>query len=218
MPKTVRRAEDFFGQSIRFDADEVAWIRFEEARRGTSFTDVVREAAEDRRTLYGLPRDQMERLLADALQLGYRHEPTGKPLRREYIRHLLSLAYQRLLQEEERTGKRIADVEDEETVHSQGEPEFQDFATSVRFPIEMAAWVKEEALIVGSYAAVVREALNDRRLLYGLPIQQVRKLNAEAARLGLNRRTYVQHIIAQRYEEVFREDLRASARKPLSKR
>ena len=94
MPKTPAR-DDYFAQSFRFTPEQAATIK-EEAKRLGSTTAFVRELIDDYRTLFELPRIQVEVLEADMKNLNV-------PTHREYIRHLLALRYQTLL--EERTSR-----------------------------------------------------------------------------------------------------------------
>jgi hypothetical protein len=89
MPKTPAR-DDYFAQSFRFTPEQAATIK-EEARRLGSTTAFVRELIDDYRTMFGLPRIQVEVLEADVKSL-----KISTP--REYIRHLLALRYQHLLE------------------------------------------------------------------------------------------------------------------------
>ena len=90
MPKTPAR-DDYFTQSFRFTPEQTAVIK-EEAKRCGSTTAFVRELIDDHRTLFGLPRIQVEVLEADMKNLKI-------STHREYIRHLLALRYQTLLEE-----------------------------------------------------------------------------------------------------------------------
>jgi hypothetical protein len=90
MPKTPAR-DDYFAQSFRFTPEQAATIK-EEAKRLGSTTAFVRELIDDYRTMFGLPRIQVEILEADMKNLKI-------PTPREYIRHLLALRHQTLLQE-----------------------------------------------------------------------------------------------------------------------
>ena len=90
MPKTPAR-DDYFAQSFRFTPEQAATIK-EEAKRLGSTTAFVRELIDDHRTMFGLPRLQVEVLESDMRNL-----KISSP--REYIRHLLALRYQGLLQE-----------------------------------------------------------------------------------------------------------------------
>ncbi len=90
MPKTPAR-DDYFAQSFRFTPEQAATIK-EEAKRLGSTTALVRELIADYRTMFGLPRIQVEVLEADMRNLKL-------PTHREYIRHLLALRYQTLLEQ-----------------------------------------------------------------------------------------------------------------------
>src|SRR6266852_2817383 len=90
MPKTPAR-DDYFAQSFRFTPEPAATIK-EEAKRLGSTTAFVRELIDDHRTMFGLPRIQVEILEADMKNLKI-HTP------REYVRHLLALRYQTLLEQ-----------------------------------------------------------------------------------------------------------------------
>lgn len=90
MPKTPAR-DDYFTQSFRFTPEQTAILK-EEAKRLGSTTAFIRELIDDHRTMFGLPGIQVEVLEADmkSLKIG---------TNREYIRHLLALRYQTLLEE-----------------------------------------------------------------------------------------------------------------------
>ena len=89
MPKTPAR-DDYFAQSFRFTPEQAATIK-EEAKRLGSTTAFVRELIDDYRTMFGLPRIQVQVLEADMRGL-------KAPSHREYIRHLLALRYQTILE------------------------------------------------------------------------------------------------------------------------
>src|SRR5712692_10110585 len=89
MPKTPAR-DDYFTQSFRFTPEQAATIK-EEAKRLGSTTAFVRELIDDYRTMFGLPHIQVEVLEAD---MNYHWLPSH----REYLRHLLALRYQTLLE------------------------------------------------------------------------------------------------------------------------
>ncbi len=78
-------------ESFRFTPEQTAIIK-EEAKRLGSTTAFVRELIDDHRTMFGLPGIQVEMLEADMKDL-----KISSP--REYIRHLLALRYQSLLEE-----------------------------------------------------------------------------------------------------------------------
>jgi hypothetical protein len=90
MPKTPAR-DDYFTQSFRFTPEQAATIK-EEAKRCGSVTAFIRELLDDHRTLYGLPQLQVELLEADMKAL----KVTSY---RDYVRHLLSMRLQALLEE-----------------------------------------------------------------------------------------------------------------------
>lgn len=87
MPKTPAR-DDCFTQSFRFTPEQVAILK-EEASRLGSTTTFVRQLLDDYRTLYGLPSVLTDQLHAEAASLG--------KSRRDYIIHLLSLRAAQLL-------------------------------------------------------------------------------------------------------------------------
>jgi hypothetical protein len=89
MPKTPAR-DDYFAQSFRFSPEQAATIK-EEAKRLGSTTAFVRELIDDHRTMFGLPRIQVDVLEADMKDLKI-------PTYREYIQHLLALRYQAILE------------------------------------------------------------------------------------------------------------------------
>ena len=100
MPKTPAR-DDYFAQSFRFTPEQASTIK-EEAQRLGRTTAFVRELIDDHRTMFGLPRIQVEVLEADMKNLKI-------STHREYVRHLLALRYQTLLEERvagAKTGKR----------------------------------------------------------------------------------------------------------------
>src|SRR5262244_850598 len=90
MPKTPAR-DDYFTQSFRFTPEQTTVIK-KEAKRLGSTTAFVRELIDDHRTMFGLPSIQVEVLEADMKNL-----KIATP--REYVRHLLALRYQTLLEE-----------------------------------------------------------------------------------------------------------------------
>ena len=90
MPKTPAR-DDYFAQSFRFTPEQAAILK-EEAKRLGSTTAFVRELLNDHRTMFGLPPIQVEVLEADMKNLKI-------STHREYIRHLLALRYQSLLED-----------------------------------------------------------------------------------------------------------------------
>ena len=96
MPRTPAR-DDYFAQSFRFTPEQAATIK-EEAKRLGSTTAFVRELIDDHRTMFGLPRLQVEALQADMKSL-----KISSP--REYIRHLLALRYESLLRSRARSAK-----------------------------------------------------------------------------------------------------------------
>ena len=96
MPRTPAR-DDYFAQSFRFTPEQAATIK-EEAKRLGSTTAFVRELIDDHRTMFGLPGIQVEVLEADMKNLKI-------STHREYIRHLLALRYQALLERRATHGK-----------------------------------------------------------------------------------------------------------------
>jgi len=96
MPKTPAR-DDYFAQSFRFTPEQAAILK-EEAKRLGSTTAFVRELIDDHRTMFGLPRIQVEVLEADMKNLKISRY-------REYVRHLLALRYQALLEKRAASGK-----------------------------------------------------------------------------------------------------------------
>ena len=96
MPKTPAR-DDYFTQSFRFTPEQAATLK-EEAKRLGSTTAFVRELIDDHHTMFGLPSIQVQVLEADMKNLKI-------ATNREYIRHLLALRYQTLL-EEKGSGKK----------------------------------------------------------------------------------------------------------------
>ena len=100
MPKTPAR-DDYFAQSFRFMPEQAATIKAEAKRLGST-TAFVRELIDDHRTMFGLPGIQVEVLEADMKNLKIQTP-------REYVRHLLALRYQTLLEERvvsRKSGKR----------------------------------------------------------------------------------------------------------------
>ena len=75
----------------------------------------------------------------------------------------------------------------------------------LRFRDSLAAWIQANAEDSGrTMSAVVREALEDARSMYGLPSPVVELLEEDAAALGLDRRRYAQHVLFRRFEQVKR--------------
>jgi hypothetical protein len=98
MPKTPAR-DDYFAQSFRFTPEQAAILK-EEAKRLGSTTAFVRELIDDHRTMFGLPSIHVKVLQTDMKSLKIETP-------REYVRHLLALRYQTLLEERARSkGKR----------------------------------------------------------------------------------------------------------------
>jgi hypothetical protein len=74
---------------------------------------------------------------------------------------------------------------------------------SVRFPTKLMAWAKAGAEKNGeSINEFVRRGLDDMRCLFGLPQVMVDAMDADAKALGLDRREYLMHLVAVRYQEV----------------
>ncbi len=96
MPKTPAR-DDYFAQSFRFTPEQAAILK-EEAKRLGCTTAFVRELIDDHRTMFGLPRIQVEVLEADMKNLKISTHC-------EYVRHLLALRYQTLLEQRAASGK-----------------------------------------------------------------------------------------------------------------
>ena len=96
MPKTPAR-DDYFTQSFRFTPEQAAVIK-EEAKRCGSTTAFIRELIHDHRSLFGLPQMQVDLLERDMRTLKL-------PSHREYIRHLLSLRLQGLMEARTRGAK-----------------------------------------------------------------------------------------------------------------
>jgi hypothetical protein len=59
----------------------------------------------------------------------------------------------------------------------------------------------------------VRQAIEDQRTLYDLSPVMVERMDAEAKRLGLDRRRYIQHILNLRGHELLQEEGPSSHRK-----
>jgi hypothetical protein len=77
----------------------------------------------------------------------------------------------------------------------------------LRFRDSLAAWIQANAKDSGrTMTAVVREALEDARSMYGLPLPVVELLEEDAAALGLDRRRYAQHVLFRRFEQVKRHE------------
>lgn len=211
MPKTPRKPSDFFSQSLRLHPADLEWLQAEAAERKSSLTEVAASHLDDRRTMYSLPREQVDRLLEDARTQNYWYpERVGQQPRidrRSYIQSVLVNAHKSLMREalDTTSGKpKVTPVQGDEALA--GGPEKD--PTTLRMPLELAAFLKEESFFVGSWSEVVRGIFADHRLLFGLNVMHVRMLNGDAQRLGLKRRDYIQHLLAQRYDEVLREDLR----------
>src|SRR6202171_2094106 len=94
MPKTPGR-DAYFAQSFRFTPEQAATIK-EGAKRLGSTTAFVRELIDDHRTKFVLQNRQVDVLEADMKNL-----KIATP--REYVRHLLALRYQTLLEEQARS-------------------------------------------------------------------------------------------------------------------
>lgn len=83
---------DSFAQSIRFTMDQANFLTQRAKTLGKGFAYAVREAVEDERTLYQLPKLMVERLDADAKALGLD--------RREYVKYLLNVRYEGIVKGE----------------------------------------------------------------------------------------------------------------------
>jgi hypothetical protein len=69
------------------------------------------------------------------------------------------------------------------------------FRQQVSFTLEQTSWLRGPGGHSQGFAAAVRQAVEDQRTMYGLPPVMVESMNAEAKRLGLDRRQYIQHIL-----------------------
>ncbi len=86
-----------------------------------------------------------------------------------------------------------------------GEVKF--FPQTIPFRLEQAAWLKDEAKEIGSVNEVVRQCIEDARAMYSLPGMLVEKLEADARARGMDRREYMKHLLALRYEALIKGEV-----------
>ena len=80
--------------------------------------------------------------------------------------------------------------------------EVKTFPQTIPFRLEQAVWLKDEAKQIGSVNEAVRRCIEDARTFYGLPAMQVEKLEADMRSRGMDRRDYMKHLLALRYEAI----------------
>jgi hypothetical protein len=85
--------------------------------------------------------------------------------------------------------------------------EVKTLAQTIPFRLEQAAWLKEEAKTLGSVNEAVRRCIEDARTMYALPAMQVEKLEADARARGMDRREYMKHLLALRYEALIKGEV-----------
>ena len=81
------------------------------------------------------------------------------------------------------------------------------FPQTIPFRLEQAAWLKEEAQQLGSVNEAVRRCIEDARTMYSLPAMLVEKIEADARARGLDRREYMKHLLALRYESLIKGEV-----------
>jgi hypothetical protein len=88
------------------------------------------------------------------------------------------------------------------------------FRQQVTFTMEQANWLRGPGRHQQGFAAAVRQAVEDQRSVYDLPPLMVEKMDAEAKRLGLDRRHYIQHVLNLHAHELLRgEDTKRTERR-----
>ena len=91
------------------------------------------------------------------------------------------------------------------------------FRQQVTFTNEQAAWLRGPGKHQQGFAAAVRQAVEDQRTLYELPPMMVEKMDAEAKRLGLDRRRYIQNILNLHAHELLKTEGSGRSKKSLRK-
>src|SRR5687767_7291433 len=78
------------------------------------------------------------------------------------------------------------------------------FPQTIPFRLEHATWLKDEAKETGSVNEAVRRCVEDARTLFGLPTLMVDRLEADARARSMDRRAYMKHLLALRYETLIK--------------
>lgn len=81
------------------------------------------------------------------------------------------------------------------------------YPQTIPFRLEQATWLKDEAKQLGSVNEAVRRCVEDARTMYALPSIQVEKLEADARARGMDRREYMKHLLALRYEAIIKGEI-----------
>src|SRR5688572_26213358 len=87
------------------------------------------------------------------------------------------------------------------------------FRQQVSFTLEQTHWLRGPAAHAQGFAASVRQAIEDQRTMYDLSPVMVERMDAEAKRLGLDRRRYIQHILNLHGHELLQGERPSSSRK-----
>ncbi len=85
--------------------------------------------------------------------------------------------------------------------------EVKTFPQTIPFRLEQSTWLREEAKHIGSVNEAVRRCIEDARSMYNLPGLQVSKLDADARARGMDRREYMKHLLALRYEAIIKGEV-----------
>jgi len=87
------------------------------------------------------------------------------------------------------------------------------FRQQVSFTLEQTNWLRGPGKHGQGFAAAVRQAVEDQRTMYDVPPVMVERMNAEAKRLGLDRRRYIQHVLSLHAYELLNSESGTSSKK-----
>jgi hypothetical protein len=79
------------------------------------------------------------------------------------------------------------------------------FRQQVSFTLEQTNWLRGPGAHAQGFAAAVRQAVEDERTLFELPPMMTEPLDAEAKRLRLDRRRYIQHVLTLHAHELLKD-------------
>ncbi len=80
------------------------------------------------------------------------------------------------------------------------------FQITLRLSTKVAAWLKNlSETRRESVNDLLRQVVDDAHSLYGLPMTIVQALDDDAKALGMERRDYLMHLLALRYNQIVRE-------------
>lgn len=80
------------------------------------------------------------------------------------------------------------------------------FRQQVSFTLEQTNWLRGPGSHPQGFAAAVRQAVEDQRTMYDLSPVMVERMDAEAKKLGLDRRRYIQHLLGQYGHELVKKE------------